>query len=287
MKAYLQLTKPTISFLFAITGMAAMLLESHLNATDPVRFWVIVFAIFLTGGAANAFNQYFERDVDKKMARTAKKRPLPQGLLTPFQALAFSLSGSIISTFLLFYYGGILAAALGVGTILFYSFYYTLWLKPRTPYNIVIGGIAGAMGPLIGCAAVTGSISWAAFIMFLIIFMWTPPHFWALAICCKEDYKSVSYPMLPLVVGDQETRKQILYYSFVLIPLSACLHFFIAGSVIYLLGSVLLGSLFLFGAYKVYHTTVIKTHWQFFAYSIVYLLALFGFLIADVMYSAA
>lgn len=277
---YLNLTKPRISLLVAITGLAALIVEGSL-IQFPLKLWLIVLALFLTAGSANAFNQFLERDVDLRMARTAKKRPLPLGQITSAQALIFSIAIGAIGVAALIVLGGWLAGGLGVATIAFYALYYTLWLKPRTPYNIVIGGIAGSMGPVIAWAAATGTISWAAFMMFLIIFFWTPPHFWALALCCKEDYAKVNYPMLPLVAGDQMTRKQILYYSITLIPLSVSL-FFVAGSGwLYLVSSIVLTVLFIGGAWRLYQKKTIKVYWQFFAYSIVYLMVLFIMMMAD------
>lgn len=276
--SYLQLTKPRISILFAITGLAAL---AMLGVNDSLRMLILTVAIFFVGGGANGLNQYFERDVDAQMARTAKKRPLPQGKIKPVQALVFSLILGGAGCVLLFIYGNFLSFALALGTILFYSVYYTLWLKPRTPYNIVIGGAAGATGPLMAWAAITGSLSWSPVLLFLLIFFWTPPHFWALALCCKEDYKKVSYPMLPLVVGDAATKKQILLYSFSLLPLSLGLYFIGAAGVVYLVGSTLLGLAFIAGAFLLYQKENIKTYWAFFAYSIFYLLALFILIIVD------
>src|SRR3990167_3130649 len=207
MRAYLELTKPRISLLFATTGLAALVLEGSLSTS-----WILVLAIFLVGGSANSFNQYFERHIDSQMERTAQKRPLPLKKMSPLSALSFSIGIGVIGLGMLFQWGSLLASLLGLFTILFYSFFYTLWLKPRTPYNIVIGGAAGAMGPLIAWAAVTGTLSWIPLAMFAIVFFWTPPHFWALALCCKEDYAKVALPMLPIVAGEEATRKQIFYY---------------------------------------------------------------------------
>ncbi len=280
MFAYLNLTKPRISLLFAITGLTALIMEGSLSY-QSTRLWILVAAIFMTGGAANALNQYFERDVDKQMARTAKKRPLPLGKMTPMAALIFSIGMGALGTYLLWHYGTPLAAFLGLATIAFYSFYYTLWLKPRTPYNIVIGGAAGATGPLIGWAAATGTLSWASFVMFLIIFFWTPPHFWALALCCKEDYKTVSYPMFPLVKGDAATRSQILWYSLSLLPLSASLYFLKSSGLFFFFTSLALNLIFIWQAWRAYQQKTIKVYWQLFAYSIVYLLVLFVVMMID------
>lgn len=277
---YLQLTKPRISLLFAFTGLAALVLEGSVNASS-FQFWILVFAIFLVGGSANGLNQYFERDVDAKMARTASRRPLPQGKITPRNALIFSVILGLSGNFLLWKWGNFLALALGIATILFYSFYYTLWLKPRTPYNIVIGGAAGAAGPLIAWAGASGQITWIPFLMFLIIFIWTPPHFWALALCCKEDYASVGYPMLPLVKGDPHTRTQILFYSFLLLPVSLSLTLMGACGLVYGIGALILNVLFILGAFRIHRLKTDKAGWQFFGVSIVYLLLLFSLMILD------
>ncbi|MBI2339627.1 MAG: protoheme IX farnesyltransferase [Deltaproteobacteria bacterium] len=280
MLAYLNLTKPRISLLFAVTGLAALIMEGSLRA-KPATMWLLVAAIFMIGGSANAFNQYFERDIDKMMVRTAKKRPLPQGKIKPVAALIFSVVIGAIGTCLLWHWGTPLAALLGLGTIVFYSFYYTLWLKPRTPYNIVIGGAAGATGPLIGWAAATGLLSWAAVVMFAIVFFWTPPHFWSLALCCKEDYAKVNYPMFPLVAGDAATRKQILFYSMTLLPLSASLYFLKAAGMVYLISALILSAFFMWEAVQIYRKKTIRSYWQLFGYSIAYLLLLFVILIVD------
>lgn len=278
--AYLNLTKPRISLLFAFTGLTVLYMEkSWIHQISKI--WWIAFAIFLVGGSANALNQFFERDRDQLMQRTAKKRPLPQGLISPTSAFIFSVLIGSLGNFMLWYWGSWLAFALGVGTIAFYSFYYTLWLKPRTPYNIVIGGIAGATGPLIAWAAATGTIGWVPFILFLIVFMWTPPHFWALALCCKEDYSKVGLPMLPLVKGDEFTRKQILLYSFTLLPLSLSLYFTGYVGNAYLITASILGIIFILAAFYVCRKKSIKVYWQFFGYSILYLLFLFTALIVD------
>lgn len=281
MRHYLTLTKPRISLLFAFTGLTAFMMEGSLG--NSFRMWILVLAIFLVGGSANALNQFFEREIDARMSRTAKKRPLPLGLISPQNALIFSLMIGLIGLGILWIYGSFLAFILGLATILFYNFYYTLWLKPRTPYNIVIGGAAGAMGPLIAWASVTNQVWWAPLVMFLIIFFWTPPHFWALALCCKEDYQKVGYPMLPLVKGDEATRKQILYYSYSLLPLSLSLYFFKGMGIIYLVTSFILSFLFILEAVKIQKNPAIKNYWKFFGYSIAYLFLLFTVMIVDVL----
>ncbi len=281
MRPYLSLVKPRISLLFAITGLTAILVH---GGPHPFRFFMIVLGIFLVGGAANAFNQYLERDIDSRMSRTAARRPLPLGLISPREALIFSCFISFLGVGLLFKFGGALSSLLGLGTILFYSFFYTLWLKPKTPYNIVIGGIAGAMGPLIGWAAVAGTIELTPFLMFLIIFFWTPPHFWALALYHQDDYKKVGLPMLPVVRGEEITRKQILLYSFTLIPLSASLYF--VSDVlnrIYLSSALALGGLFIWFAFIVYQKKTVQAYQRLFRYSIGYMMLLYLSMIVDTL----
>lgn len=281
MLSYLNLTKPRISMLFAFTGWAAMAVEGSLSAYS-LRLWMIVLAIFLVGGSANTFNQFFERDVDALMARTAKKRPLPQGKVKPTGAVIFGVLTAVIGNAMLYYWGSFWALFWGVFTLAFYSFYYTLWLKPRTPYNIVIGGAAGATGPLLAWSAVTGQpMAMAPFIMFLTVFLWTPPHFWALALCCKEDYKKVSYPMLPLVVGDAATKTQMVWYSLTMIPIPMALYFIGALGKVYAVSALILGVGFVWGSFQVKSSEQTKTYWKFFAYSILYLLLLFTMMIVD------
>ncbi|PIR25660.1 MAG: protoheme IX farnesyltransferase [Deltaproteobacteria bacterium CG_4_10_14_0_2_um_filter_43_8] len=280
---YLSLTKPRISMLFAFSGATALVLEGSVKASS-LRFWLITFAIFAVGGAANALNQYFERDIDKKMKRTAEKRALPSGRLSPRAALIFALVLGILGNVLLLATGNLLAMGLGVATIAYYSFYYTLWLKPRTPYNIVIGGAAGATGPLIAWAAVAGNISWLALFMFLIIFFWTPPHFWALALCCKQDYANAGYPMLPNVAGDEVTKKNIFFYSLALLPIAVAPSFFGLHK-FYAITSSLLSLAFLYLAFRISKTQDLKEAWKLFGYSILYLFLILLMMIIDVAVS--
>ena len=279
-RALLNLTKPRISLLFAVSGLAALVIEAS-TLHQPLHFWFITLAIFCVGGSANAFNQYFEREIDAQMERTAKKRPLPLSQLSPRVALAFAVLLGILGNFMLWRWGTALAVILGVLTILYYSFYYTLWLKPRTPYNIVIGGAAGATGPLIAWAAVTGHLALMPFLLFLLIFFWTPPHFWALALFYKDDYTKVGYPMLPNVAGDAATRKQILLYSFTLLPIALGMCIEPAIGWIYGLGASVLSITFLWLAYQLYRRADLKSARNLFAYSILYLMLLLLFLIAD------
>lgn len=177
---------------------------------------LVLLATGMAGAASSALNAWWERDLDARMART-RNRPLPAASMAPAQAVGFGLAMTAASTALLWGVGGALAAAVGLGTILFYVLVYTVWLKPRTPQNIVIGGAAGATTPMIVEAAVDGRLSWASLLLFLIVFLWTPPHFWAIAIVRKHEYAAAGFPMMPIVAGDRSTRRQSLVYTVLLV----------------------------------------------------------------------
>ena len=271
---YLSLTKPRISVLFAFTGIVGLSVEGSLSVMS-FQYWMIILAIFCVGGAANALKQYFERDIDARMERTAKKRALPMKKISPKNALIFSLAMAIFGVFLAIYFGNYLAGFISIFLILFYSLFYTLYLKPRTPHNIVIGGVAGALGPVIAWVAVTGSLSWIPLVMFAIIFFWSPPHFWALALYYKDDYAKVGFPMLPVVKGESVTRKQIFIYSLTLLPLSLSLYVFDVLGLFYAVTAFILGLGFIAGSYLIYRDASFKFFKQFFAYSIFYIAFLF------------
>jgi protoheme IX farnesyltransferase len=242
LRSLVQLTKPSIMLLVLLTGATALFMEGRFKH-HPGKFLLVLLGLYLTGGAANALNQFFERDIDARMQRTRLRRPLPQKQLSKNLALGFAISIGVLGCLLFGFYFNWLSAGLALGTILFYSFFYTLWLKPNTHQNIVIGGAAGAMGPLIAWAAATGSLAMTPWILFLIIFFWTPPHFWALALCLKEDYRAANLPMLPVVKGDAATLRQIFYYTMVLVAISLSL-LLIQFSWLYLLAATLLGGVF-------------------------------------------
>lgn len=276
---YIQLTKPTIMLLVVFTGGVAAFLEGGLFAR-PLELFLFLIGLYLTGGSANALNQYFERNIDADMKRTQKRRPLPTGLLQPTEALIFSIGIGIVGTLLLGLIFNWLTALLSLATILFYGLFYTLWLKPRTELNIVIGGVAGAMGPVGAWAAATGHLTFEPWLLFLIIFAWTPPHFWALALFCKDDYRRTGLPMMPVVKGDEATLKQIWQYSLVMVAISLTPIFYSAGW-IYLGLAVMLGWSFLKRAHQ---ARVERTETSFrglFFYSIIYLFAIFGSLVLD------
>ena len=278
---YIQLTKPTIMLLVVFTGSAALVVEGSFLA-EPLKFLLVIVGLYMTGGCANALNQYLERDLDAKMERTKNRRPLPSGRLSPTSALIFSVSIGIGGVILFAYFFNWLTALLSLGTILFYSLYYTLWLKPNTVQNIVIGGIAGAMAPIGAWTAATNSLGVIPWLLFLIIFLWTPPHFWALALFSKKDYKLVGLPMMPVVKGGDSTRLQILVYTIILVISSLGLLFFGAGW-IYGATAVVLGSLFTRRAFQLYIGKTDKLARQLFGQSLLYLFGMFSAIMVDAL----
>ncbi|MBS1261431.1 MAG: Protoheme IX farnesyltransferase [Calditrichaeota bacterium] len=277
--AYLALTKPTIVLLVVLTGAAGAVLDGGLLA-DPLRFAASLLLLAMAAGSANAFNQFFERRVDAVMARTRARRPLPAGRIHAWEAFVFAsllAAGSTVAFALSYNW---LTALLSLGTILFYALFYTLYLKPRTRENIVIGGAAGAMGPVILTAAGDGAIGTPALLMFAVIFFWTPPHFWSLAIYMKHDYVAVNYPMMPVVAGERATWTRNIIYTALAVAASLALLGFGLGW-LYGIAAVTLGAWFLrrvvHGARE--HTPLAARN--VFLASIVYLLALFTAAIAD------
>jgi protoheme IX farnesyltransferase len=214
---YVELLKPRVMSLVVFTGLSGVLIApGHLH---PFAAALAVLAIALGSGAAGAINMWYERDLDALMART-RGRPLPQGRVAPDDALGFGVLLSIFSVLLMALATNYAAAALLAAAILFYVFVYTIWLKRRTPQNIVIGGAAGAFPPTIGWAAVTGDVSAVSLALFLLIFLWTPPHFWALALYRSDEYRRAGVPMLPVVAGARETKRQMLAYTLILAPVA-------------------------------------------------------------------
>jgi protoheme IX farnesyltransferase len=220
LRLLVDITRPKVMALVVFTGLPVLGMTDH-ALTVQKAFWVLV-GTALAGAASSALNATVERERDALMART-RGRPLPAAQLVPKVVLSYGLVLTVVSTAILGWIGGPLAAAVGLGTIAFYVIVYTMWLKPRTPQNIVIGGAAGATAPLIASAALDGQVSLAAWVLFAIIFLWTPPHFWAIALYRKEEYRQAGFPMMPLVVGDQPTRWRSLAYTLVLVPVSLSL----------------------------------------------------------------
>jgi protoheme IX farnesyltransferase len=281
---YIELMKPRIVALVIVTAVAGLVVEHSLLGT-PGRLFLVLLGITLTAGSANAFNQYFERDLDAQMERTRARRPLPLHKLPARNALAFAVGIGLAATAILFAAGNLLAAGLALGTILFYGFFYTLWLKPRTVHNIVIGGAAGAMGPVIAWAAGAGTLALPAVLMFLVIFLWTPPHFWALAVCVREDYRKVNIPMLPIVRGEAETFRQIVWYSVALAMLTIAMPLLQSGGLVFLAVALPLSALFVWKAIVARRAASVERAWDVFGYSIIYLFALFLGIIADAIWN--
>ena len=246
----------------------------------PSDFLLVMLGLFLTGGSANALNQYFERDIDSQMSRTRRRRPLPLGKINETEALLFAILIGVSGVAVFGLRFNWLSALLALITIIFYGLFYTLWLKPSTHQNIVIGGAAGAMAPVISWAAAANSLAFEPWLLFLIIFLWTPPHFWALALYLKEDYEKVNLPMLPVVKGDDVTLTQMLYYSVALVLISLSLVIF-RSSIIYFCVATVLGFVFIKKAVVAKKSKSHQEERGLFRYSILYLFGLFLTIIID------
>ncbi len=279
---FVTLMKPRVMTLVILTAFAGLVLAP--GTIHPVIGLIAIIAISAGAGASGALNMWYDADIDQNMARTAA-RPIPRGRVTPDEALQFGGVLSVISVMTLGVLVNWVAGALLALTIFYYLFIYTMWLKRLTPQNIVIGGAAGAFPPMIGWAAVTGTVSLESILLFLIIFMWTPPHFWALALLRLRDYERVGVPMLPVVAGPAETRKQILLYSLVLVPLAILPAFIGLGGIAYGVASTVLGAIFLWLAFNVWRITEGREADQackrLFWFSILYLYVLFAILVVE------
>jgi protoheme IX farnesyltransferase len=279
---YFELLKPRVMSLVVFTALVGIVRAP--DAIHPVLAFAALLCIAVGAGAAGALNMWWDADIDARMTRTAR-RPIPAGRVGEGEALAFGLVLSVGSVLMLGLFAGFLAAGLLAFTIFFYAVIYSMWLKRLTPQNIVIGGAAGAFPPMIGWAAVTGSIGIESILLFLIIFFWTPPHFWALALLKKDDYARAGIPMLPNVAGDDETRKQILIYSFILVPLGIAPSFLGFAGLAYGLASGALGAMFLLLAFDVWRrregAAAASAARRLFAFSILYLFLLFAILLIE------
>ena len=272
------LTKPRIISLLLVTTIAPMYVAG-------VPDWRLVLAVFVAGylmaGGANAVNMYMDRDIDDRMART-RLRPIPSGRMRPEAVLAFGVLCATTATFMFARVANILTAALALGGFYTYVFIYTRWLKRSSPQNIVIGGAAGAFPPLVGWAAVTGRLDLTAIYLFLIIFYWTPPHFWALALLKQRDYGRAGVPMAPLVWGEAETKRNMLWYTLILIPLTVLPVAFGALGVPYLVMALALGAVLLRGVLRVMRTSDFnKPAWSVYKFSLLYLALLFAAMVLD------
>jgi heme o synthase len=278
MRDYVALTKPKVQSLLLLTTVTTMLI-----AGDPSLELVLITLIggYLSAGGAGAVNHWYDRDIDLQMPRTAD-RPVPSGRVAPGAALGFGLGLAALSIVVLWVGANPLAAALSFSGFLGYTLVYTMWLKRRTPQNIVIGGAAGAVPPLVAWAATTGSLNGTALYLFAIVFFWTPPHFWALSLLMKDEYARVGVPMLPVVRGEAETRRQILLYSVLLYGVTQ-LPFSGGGfGLIYLIASLLLNALFIAGAVRLYRRPERRNALRLYLFSLAYLALLFGAMVADV-----
>jgi len=279
LRLYLDITRPRVLALVVFTGMPALMLGREVWP-DPSQAALVLAATAAIGGASSAFNAYIERDSDARMART-RRRPLPAAAIVPGWVLLYGGVLAVVGTALLWATGGALAAAIGVATVLFYVFGYTMWLKPRTPQNIVIGGAAGSTAPLIASAAVDGTVTIGAWLLVLIVFLWTPPHVWGIAIFRKKEYEAAGFPMMPSVVGDQPTRWRSLGYTLLLVAVSLLPFGMGYLSMAYAVAASLLGLWFTWSVIRSMRERRPVVDYRVFKESIVYLSLLFLVMLAE------
>ena len=286
-KDWIALLKPRVMTLVVFTGLIGLIVAP--GSIHPVLGFTAVLCIAVAAGACGAINMWYDRDIDAVMRRTAN-RPIPAGRIEAGAALGYGIRLAVGAVIVMGLAVNLTAASVLALSIAFYVFVYTMWLKRRTPQNIVIGGAAGAFPPVIGWAAVTGSVDLMAVVMFGIIFIWTPPHFWSLALWANDDYRRAGIPMLPVVAGGKETRKQILLYTIGLVPLTLVPWFIGFSGVIYAVTAAVLGAGFLVSVWRVFTdkqdaTGVSLTNdapaRSAFKFSILYLFILFGALAID------
>jgi len=279
LRAYVALTKPRIIELLLVTTVPTMVVA----ARGLPSLWLILATLVggsLAAGGANAINMYVDRDIDAVMKRTAN-RPLVTGAVTPTAALTFAIALEVLAFGELTLLVNLLSAVLAVSATLFYVFVYTLWLKRTSRQNIVIGGAAGAVPVLVGWTAVRGSLAWSPFVLFALIFVWTPPHFWALAIKYKEDYAAAEVPMLPVVASMTTTTQQILAYTVVVWAVSLLFGFTASMGPIYWVAATVLGAFFLLSAIRLYTERTTAVALKLFTFSITYITLLFGAMALD------
>jgi protoheme IX farnesyltransferase len=270
--AFIALLKPRVMSLVIFTAFVGLVAAP--GAMNPVMSFISILLIAIGAGASGSLNMWYDADIDAEMERT-KSRPIPQGLVSKEDALALGMVLSVASVILLGLVVNITSAILLAVTIFFYAVIYTMWLKRRTPQNIVIGGAAGAFPPMIGWAAVTDSVTIESLVLFGIIFLWTPPHFWALSLFISKDYKKVSVPMLPVVAGEKTTRNQILFYTLLMVPCAAAPFFMGFAGIVYGVVVGALSTIFLYYAIQVYRG-VKNFEKKLFFFSILYLFSVFG-----------
>jgi len=275
---YVELTKPKVQTLLLLTTVTTMEVAGSPPAS---KIALTCLGGYLSAGGAGAVNHFYDRDIDARMRRTAS-RPIPAGRISPRAALIYGCSLAALSFLLLSLTVNVLAASLALGGFVGYVGVYTVWLKRRTPHNIVIGGAAGAMPPLVGWAAARGSLSWTALYLFAIVFYWTPPHFWSLSLLMKDEYAKARVPMMPVIRGEHETRRQIVLYTLLLYAISQlpfCAHAF---GGLYLVSSMALGCAFIAAALLLYRRADRRAALRLYLFSLLYLALLFGAMVADV-----
>jgi protoheme IX farnesyltransferase len=275
---YVELTKPKVQSLLLLTTIAAMEVAGNPPAS---KIALTCLGGYLSAGGAGAVNHWYDRDIDAQMKRTAT-RPIPAGRISPGAALRFGIGLAALSFLQMSLTINVLAASLALGGFVGYVGVYTMYLKRRTPQNIVIGGAAGAIPPLVGWAAARGSLSWTAVYMFAIVFYWTPPHFWALSLLMKDEYENVGVPMMPVVRGERETRRQILLYSLLLYAVTQLPFCVGAFGGVYLVASMVLGVAFVAFAVRLYRRADRAAALKLYLFSLLYLALLFGAMVADV-----
>jgi protoheme IX farnesyltransferase len=273
------LTKPRIISLLLLTTLVPMLIAREGAVDWALIVWTLLGGALAAGGAG-AINMYLDRDIDAIMSRT-RQRPVPTNRVSPLRALVFGLVLNLLAFVVLWWAANLLAAVLAMIGTVYYVLIYTRWLKRTTPHNIVIGGAAGAIPPLVGWAAVTNNIGVEAIFLFAIIFYWTPPHFWALALLRRNEYARAGIPMLPVVQGDAETKWQILLYTLLMLAITLVLTPLGLAGPVYFVCAAILGAIFLRDAYRVYRDSETKFAWRLYKYSLLYLALLFGALVLD------
>lgn len=276
---FFALSKPLIVGLLLITTYGGLVIGGKQWPSFSLTLWTLLGGALAAGGSS-ALNQYIDRELDRNMQRTAK-RPLADGRLTDAEGLAFGLGLSLVSYYILASFVNYLAALLSLAGIIYYVILYSIWLKKATVQNIVIGGGAGAIPPLVGYAAATGTLDWTAWILFAIIFMWTPPHFWALAIVRMKDYEKAGVPMMPVVRGELETRKQILIYTVELVIVTLLLPILNLAGTVYLVSSLVLGGALIYAAWAVWRQGGNKVAWRMYRWSSSYLVFIFLSIMLD------
>ena len=283
-RAYVLLTKPRVIELLLVTTVPAMILADG-GFPSLTLIGAVLLGGALAAGGANTINCWIERDRDRVMHRT-RRRPLPAGQIQPGHALVFGIALEVIAFLWLWGTVNLLAASLAVSAMLFYVFVYTIWLKPRSPQNIVIGGAAGAVPVLVGWAAVTGTLDAPAWVLFAIVFCWTPPHFWALSLRYRDDYEAAGIPMLPVARGIASAARQILVYSLIVVAVTLLLFRFESMGVVYLVAAVGLGAAFIWQAFGLQRDATSKRAMRLFTFSNTYLALLFAAIAVDTLVRA-